>query len=374
MFANALGIVFFVYLIALRITKSRETSLYAVLLLFSVYMFVEKSVEIRPDVPQVLLGLISVYYLTKFFRTNHHKDIIISGITASISFLFLQKTIILLILYGLIFIYKFFFKKISCQDVFCFALSFVLPQILFIGYLLNLEILEEYIFTNWIMNINLPRKLFLLKLFKISLLRNSIFWILAVISSIFILSKEDNGLKIVSFLGLMLLLSIFVVNRPHRSYYLIAMAVLSIPAAYGLKMIFEKLKIIEYKRSIVLLLIVSIPFIFITDLIGTTNQAQLEKIDFVIQNSVPADFIYDGNIKFNLFRRDLHYFWYSVAPGGHIDTYNQLTNNRFGDYDICQLIKSRNPKIISDFEVRISDCGLEEVYHETELENLYIRK
>jgi hypothetical protein len=93
-----------------------------------------------------------------------------------------------------------------------------------------------------------------------------------------------------------------------------------------------------------------------------------------LQNSVPADFIYDGNIKFNLFRRDLHYFWYSVAPGGHIDTYNQLTNNRFGDYDICQLIKSRNPKIISDFEVRISDCGLEEVYHETELENLYIRK
>jgi hypothetical protein len=99
---------------------------------------------------------------------------------------------------------------------------------------------------------------------------------------------------------------------------------------------------------------------------------QLERVQFVLDNSADHELVYDGDIKFNLYRPDLHYFWFSVAKNRGLDTYNAITNNKYGDYDICQLVRSQQPRFISNYELDITACGLRALYDETEYDGLYM--
>jgi len=57
-----------------------------------------------------------------------------------------------------------------------------------------------------------------------------------------------------------------------------------------------------------------------------------------------------------------------------MDTYNRLTSNKYGDYNICELIRAKQPKFISDYQVDIAGSGLGEFYVRTKYDGLYIRK
>ena len=94
----------------------------------------------------------------------------------------------------------------------------------------------------------------------------------------------------------------------------------------------------------------------------------------MLQNSDETDLVYDGKPEFNLFRRDLHYFWFLVGRGKFIKNYHKITKGKFIDYDTCFLIKLKRPKFISDFNIDMIDCELFKYYEKTIYENLYIRK
>ncbi len=78
----------------------------------------------------------------------------------------------------------------------------------------------------------------------------------------------------------------------------------------------------------------------------------------MINSSDPKDLIHDSNINFNLFRPDLHYFWYSIGKNRGLGAYNKITNNKYGDYDACQMIKDKQPKLVSDFGYKSHSCDL----------------
>ena len=89
-----------------------------------------------------------------------------------------------------------------------------------------------------------------------------------------------------------------------------------------------------------------------------SNSAQLARVQYVLENTESSDPLYDGNVLFNLYRPDLHYFWYSVGKGKNLYWYQVLGQQErfrlFADpeharYDIVKMIHTRKPKFISAY-------------------------
>jgi len=377
-FVFTIGIAFLTYLISRTLTDSREAGLFSVVLLFTMTMFVASTVEIRPDVPMVLFGLVSIYYLVRYFQTNMDRHIMLSGLFASISFLFLQKTLFLLFAYAAVFAYHLFTKRISIKSVIRFCVCFVLPQLVFAGHLLARGSFRDYVLTNWILNIARSNSRVFSPLSAMDFTRYlPVFWGLSALAIVLIFwdKKTSVELKVTAFIPVVLLLCLYLVRRPWNHYFMPFICVLCIVLGCFLKLGFDNLKLPALPRILLLVLIIYMPAKYLTRKIRLVrNDSQLEKVDFVLANSDDSDLVYDGYNRFNLYRRDLHYFWYSVGELGCLHTYNRITKGKYDDYDVCKLIRAKRPKFISDYELDIAECGLDELYERTKYTGLYIRK
>ena len=377
MFGLTMGIAFLTFLIARRVTSSATASLLSVLLLLSMVMFLEKSVEIRPDVPQVLLGVVSVYFLVCFLQTREDKHLVLAGLTASFSFLFLQKTIWLLAAYAVILCWGLIRRAISFKSVLCFAVSLSVPILLFMGWLLVSDSFKDYVLTNWVLHTSQLRPFSPLRYpLRSFSTQNALFWLLAPISVGFVLfsRKTDKALKAIGFLGIALLLSVVFLKRPHRQNYLFSIPLLCICMAYILERASVRFRLRGLYTALLLVVVLIQPLSFLVprSIKSGLRGQQLSKVEFVIDNTTDSDLVYDGNVQFNLYRPDLHYFWFSVGEGKGLDTYSSLTDSKYGDYDGCQLIQSKRPKFISNYELDITACGLRALYDETQYDGLYM--
>ena len=95
-------------------------------------------------------------------------------------------------------------------------------------------------------------------------------------------------------------------------------------------------------------------------------------ISDMIFNSI-SDVIYDGDIQYNIFRKDLHYFWYLFGKKRLLNNYNKITGNRYGDYDIYELVREKKPKFISLIHLEMKKEDLSRFYKETKFKDLYLR-
>lgn len=369
------GIAALVYRLAVFTTQSREVGLYSVIFLLSTVMFVKKGIEIRPDIPQVFFGLLSVYYLIRFLeKKTPYPYLALSGFTASISFLFLQKTAFLIIAFFLIFFLKARLKLFSPKHFIIFSGSFLVPILAFAGYLVSSESLQDYILTNWMMHIFHVHSFSPGNTLFSSLIMNTVFWILFILSywAILITKRGSDELGVIAIIGAVLLLSTFLVKHPYEQYFVFPVSLISIVNGYFVKDLFSRYKYRRKTKTVVLLAILIIPVAIVSAMILNSNQNQKRKIHYVLENTADSDYVYDGDIQFNLFRKDLHYFWYSIGNQG-LKTYNKITHGRFADYDACRLIKSKKPKFISDFQLDLENCGLTKMYKPTVFKHLYER-
>jgi hypothetical protein len=193
------------------------------------------------------------------------------------------------------------------------------------------------------------------------------------IISIAINREGEEGLRIVTFIGLVMLSSLFIVKNAYRQYFMFAIPLLCINAGHFIKNGFEKIKLHEMYRLAIIFVILFVPVSFFFMGILQFNHLQLEKIEYVVKNSEDTDFVYDGDARFNLFRKDLHYYWFN-ATKDIVDTFNEMTDNRYGEYDVCVLVKSKKPIFISDFGLNITECGFHDMYAKTQFDGLYRKK
>ncbi len=377
-FAVSLAIAFLVYSISRTLTMSREAGLISVVLLFSMPFFVDSTIEIRPDVPMLLFSLISIHFLVRYLQEKKAKFMAFSGLFASISFLFLQKTIFLLLAYAGILACRLIRRKLPAKDLLYFCLFFLLPQLVLLVCLLTVGAFHDYILTNWLTNAacNLGYKLSPFVMMDWSK-QYRVFWGLSALAVLLILvnRKTTGELKAVAFIALVLFLTLFLVRSPWRYYFMPLIAVLSVVIGCFLKIAFDNLKLAGPPRMLLILLIIFIPTTYLVKKANIAREdIQFEKAGFVLANSKASDFVYDGYNTFNVYRPDLHYFWFSLGENRCFGTYNRITDNKYGDYDIYELIKLKKPRFISDFELDISEGGLDELYSKTRFDGLYMRK
>ncbi|MDD5223692.1 MAG: glycosyltransferase family 39 protein [bacterium] len=384
MFVFILGIAFFTGRIAEQVSRSRETGLVASVLLLSSTLFVKSGVEIRPDVPEVFFGLVSILYLFRYFQSARNRDIVFSGLAAAVAFLFLQKIIILLFCYVVIIIYKIVRNRMAWKPVLLFAAGFSLPLILFLGGLIISGSLKDYLFTNWIMIFYPPEKISPWPLLRWYFPQNFLPWVMAMTATVFIILNRKTGgeIKTVVFMFLALFLSVLAVNSPYAQYYLPVLPLGSIASAYFLTDIFKRTKSGVVLRTAILIIIIAGPAFYLWKENQKTDCSQLERVDYVLRNSEESDCIYDGDVKFNLFRPDLHYLWFSVGSGKSLSRYREMKKNKYfgkyiGDkyisYNICGLIRTKKPRFISSYALSLDVCRLETSYAKTGIPRLYVR-
>ena len=86
------------------------------------------------------------------------------------------------------------------------------------------------------------------------------------------------------------------------------------------------------------------------------------------------DLVYDGHILFNVFRKDIDFFWYSIDPHlGTLETFQTMTDYHYNVYEIIDRVK---PKVISNYNIdNMEDYRIKNHYVQSEHhQDLFIRK
>ena len=91
-----------------------------------------------------------------------------------------------------------------------------------------------------------------------------------------------------------------------------------------------------------------------------------------MDNSGPNDLVYDGDARFNVFRKDIDYFWYNVGENHFLATYQTL---RKYHYDVYELIDRKKPKVISSFAIaNLDDPRIRDHYSKSDrYDDLFLR-
>ena len=376
--ACVLGVV---YLIAGKVTPSRESRLLSMVALMSFSIFLRKASEFRPDVPMVLCWLIAVYCLLTFLRTSQKRYLAACGLSEAIALLFSNKAVLSLAVLAIVLGWLLVRRKIKPAPLLYFIVAFALPVLAFLLHLVATGAFDDYILTNWRYHLeyNFLHSPFIplgsLAGEHGSLPKSAPFWMLSIVAPIVILIKRDTSVeaKVVALAGLLLLALPFTTTRTGARMFLPAIVLQSISIGHFLTICFERLGWRPLYRLALIGTVLVVPMLLTEGTDFRSNREQLATIDFVLKNSDESDRVYDSYGVYNVFRPDLHYVWYLCERLEAIEWLNQERKVKYEDYDIYQLIKTKRPKFISTWRVNVHMPGIVENYFEVR-PGVYMRR
>jgi hypothetical protein len=370
----AVGIGWLTWRISRLAGGDAETALLAVAILFSGFMFMPCVMEIRPDVPMVFLALAAVERLLIFMKEEKPKQLLAAAFLAALSFLFLQKVVFLFPAAVVLLCIWRLQGKISSTLFWKTTAVFLLPLILFTAWLLLVGGLHDYFLCNWLLNVKRQRDVSRWLIIGRLALVNIVFWLSLLPASVRVLrcAGSSAAMKVVVCFGFTALAALLLLPNPADRHFLLVLPLLGVMvgAWAGDRSHFSlrgKLRLIYLAG----LLVVPLPFLAAFSF--PLNGWQLEKIAYVLRLTAPADKVLDGRNDFNLFRPDLHYFWFQVDPGEMLDNYRRVHGGSHSTYDVCRLIREKKPRFIFLKRREWVACGVWGEYAPIPYLNLFIR-
>ena len=354
-FVLLIFILIFTYKIAYAVFEDKDISIYSIVFLSSIILFLRDIIAIRPDIPQVLFGLIAIYFLVLSFKTRPTKHLIWSALALAVSFLFLQKAILLIGIIFILLIIRACFKKITIRQFLIYWISFILILSPYYIYLAYTGKISEYIFFNWILNIYLEETVLPFSGIYGSFFTNILQWTF-FLTGIFLCKRYVH--REFACLVLLLFFPLLISQAPHSQYYLPFWPLMAIIAGYGIKQLISNKTAVNYIVIIgAIFPILSLKSAFINN----GNEVQLDKIAYVLSHTNQNDYVYDGECRFNVFRKDIDYFWFSIAPKcGGLVAYKKLRPYNFNTYESIEKFK---PKIISNSYINMNNKVIRNNYH-----------
>jgi 4-amino-4-deoxy-L-arabinose transferase-like glycosyltransferase len=361
------------YGLALECGASREAAWLSVFLLLSMTTFVYVAIEIRPDVPQTLFGVVSARYFVRMLRTRAARDAVLSGVCAAVAFLFLQKAVLLLALYPVPFVVFAMRRQLPWRLGVFAAVAFAAACAPFAAFLLVTGSFDDYVVTNWMLNARVGAGRagvsFLDQVVLRDAARNGVFWVLSLATGAAALRRKlEPGFTLPAWFGFGLVALIFAGNRVVDRYLVAAVPFLAAAVGMWLSGALERRRVRGLRLAAVLVILGLVPGVAMTRSAFRSNRGQLEKIQFVLDRSQRSDRMHDQWRDFNVFRPDMHYFWFMTRPG--VRLYNGFTGGRFAGYDECQLIATVKPRFVSDRAGQLERCGLAGRYRPTPFRRL----
>jgi len=302
--------------------------------------------DIRTDIPMIIFQIIALLFLVRFIKSKNPIYLITSAISLSGSFLILQKSLIFSFGVGLMMLYMVYKKHCSFIDLLKYWATFTVPIILMILYYFSGNMLDHYLFYNWIINMNWGNEVGPLIQGRRWIEINSISLFLFTIGFYSIFKDNKQYIRGILVLVSYLSISIMLYSFSFQQYWLPFHIINSMIASLGFYFIYDKENSI---KPLIIFMIIFYPMTYILRETQRNNHEQIEKIRYVLDNSSEVDLIYDGDIRFNLFRRDIDFYYFSVRPHtGGLATEQKL---RGYDYNIYKIISEKKPKIISTYYI-----------------------
>jgi hypothetical protein len=287
--------------------------------------------------------------------------------------LFLQKALLLLVLCALTFAAFAVRRQLPWRLGVYAAAAFAAACVPLVGYLVATGSFGDYLVTNWLLNARVgagrAAVSFLDEFVLRDFARNGVFWGLAMAMGAAVLRRRlDAGFTLPAWFGFGLVALIFAGNRVVDRYLVAAVPFLAVAVGMWLMEEFERRRMLGVRLAAALLVVCLLPGIAMARSLGRSNRGQLAKIQYVLDRSQPGDRMYDEWRDFNLFRPDMHYFWFMTRPG--VRLYNGLTGGRFAGYEVCRLIADVKPRFVSDRAGQLEGCGLAARFRPTPFDTL----
>jgi hypothetical protein len=338
------------YLIAAR-AFSRGVGLLAIILLVTNILFFE-AFSIRPDTLQTLLGLAAVFFLQAYYRRPGVKPLLASAVVLAIAFIVLQKAMYLIAVLGGIQLATVMRRKMTPFHFLLFWGVFALVLAPYLAYQVYHTSWSTYWACNWLLNLRYSdpdgaRRA--ARLLTTSYAENAVMWVFYLAGLLGCFQKGEHRFIAVLSLGLFILA--FTSKLLNPQYFMMALPFMAMVAASALSLLVEASPRAGVTVALSLFLLPA--YVVGSDAHSRAQRSQLKRIGYVLANTTPQDYVYDGNGTFNLFRKDLDYFWLSAEPERYfIRAYRTFAPY---DFDVLQLIDRYKPRIISSHGIRNMD-------------------
>ena len=335
-------------------------------------------IEIRPEVPQTLFGLLSICLLLRYFQSKSLKYLVFSSIFLGISFLFLQKSIFLILIIGCLLLFRWGSNQIKFKDTFLYFLVLITVLMSYYVYLIFNHKEQDFLICCWSQDIEMLQYntlsgwgvtpiLGLISSFK----HNPILWFFWLISLPFMETPNQERIAGISLFLLCFICASVVFHTQDLMLIIPLIAVMAGHMIYKLNILFFKLK-----PFLFCLILIFFTFLFIylnlENINPSLNAKQLKKIKYVLSITKPTDYVYDGNNSFNLFRNDLDFFWFQRD---YLITLSWGIHKVNSHYNMYELINKFKPKVISTFQIKnIRDKSIANHYKKSDVySNIFIR-
>lgn len=366
------GILAVTYLLSLRIFGNAEIGVLSLIVTSTVVSFYMKSIEIRPDVPQVLAGLMSIYFLFVYYDKKSLRSLIASAVFLAVSYLILQKSVVLIVAIGALLLFDLYKKRIGYRHVALYAAVFLISVSPYYIYLVLSGTLEQYFVMNWLVNYYLAQSIGRLQSLVAISRENTITCVFYLIGLITMFRSAKGG-RFAALSILLTLLPIILFKNIWRQYLMLSIPPIAIIASYAIYTSFNS----RLVRLVVIIGVIYFPMTFMHNygLFKMDREAQSEqlaKIEYVLSITDEDDKVYDGDVVFNVFRDDIDFFWFCFEEPSCLDAYKKVAAYEYNVYDS---VAAQNPKVISDFRIySFNDIRIKNKYRVSEVyPDLYIR-
>lgn len=368
-FLLTLAILGATYRLASECRASRDAAWLSVALLVSMTTFTYVAIEIRPDVPQVFFGVLSAIFLVRLCRSGAARDAARAGAFAAVSFLFLQKAVVVLACYPIAFaVCARRPWRAALRPALTFAAAFAAVCVPFAVFLVVTGSLDEYVIANWrlipFIGAGRARISFLSPIMLRDFARNAAFWGLVLGATVALIrGRLRADYAVPAILGLGTVAALFWLNRVVDRYLVAAMPFLAVAAAAWLSGVLDARRVGAVRGLAILLIVCLLPGAAMLRAVGRSNRPQLALIQYVLDRSRPDERMFDPWREYNLFRPDVHFFWFHAGAGAR--QFSRMTGGRVADYDVCGLLETAKPPFVSDRRGDLARCGLEGLYRPT---------
>ncbi len=325
----------------------------AILLAASVFYTIPAT-EIRPDTPCTFFVVLAAFFILRHGRSARLWNVFAGGLSLGVAFLFLQKAVFPGLLIGLWILREAVGKRISWRGVGLFVAGGLLPVLLFAVWLGALDLWQTYWTLNWRLNMETIRQFPVWWYMLPSWRDNAFLWIAFAWA---LLARPVPGLRFVAWIGLGLILSLFLVRTPYRQYFMPIFPFMTVAVAVLLT---RRVRLTGWLGFGLFALVCLLPLTGMWREQSPDNRAQLVRLAFV-RDAVAADeTVLDGTARQNLFRFDADYFWFHTVPrDGLLLVYRKLSDYRFSH---AAIIARRKPRLIvthhldAELLPRLADC------------------
>jgi len=318
--AVGLAILWIVYRLT-RLVHDHQTAIFSVVFLSYVDMFLQKTIEVRPDQFLVLFWLLSLWLCLRTFRDSKDRNFLLSGLLLGIGMLFSPKALFCYSAAAVTILFQHFlaeprssFFRMAKRQIF-YTLGFLLPFAAMILFFYSQHAAVEFVYSVLLENLNYPnirRPTFLL-------LPQNIVVFLVAFAGIIVWFRERRGranpaygTPLLLIVPCFILLAEFLFLTPGTfpQSALIFVPLLSIFAGIAIK------RSLDWSRIGNVFLFV---FLMITGLIvpcvslayrhpfTITNGNQFQLLRYILTHTARGETIFDGNTAY-IFRPQAYYY------------------------------------------------------------------